>query len=109
MNNFDKNDVSILNFELLSVRTKCLLTPVFCCQLPAKPARLQLFFNVAAANQVCVAACSQVSARQPPPRASRSIFLNFSTPPRILFYFLPDSHFYFASSLTFLKRNLFLV
>ncbi|WP_316558228.1 hypothetical protein [Methanimicrococcus hongohii] len=34
-----------------------LLSTVFCCQFPAEPARLQLSFKIAAANQVCVAAC----------------------------------------------------
>ncbi|WP_316557366.1 hypothetical protein [Methanimicrococcus hongohii] len=45
-------------FSCCSASAKCLLTPVFCFQLPAGSARLQLSFNVAAAGQVCVAAGS---------------------------------------------------
>ncbi|WP_316556890.1 hypothetical protein [Methanimicrococcus hongohii] len=30
---------------------KCCLATVFCCQLPAEPARLQLSFNVAVAGR----------------------------------------------------------
>ncbi|WP_316557603.1 hypothetical protein [Methanimicrococcus hongohii] len=45
-----------------SAPAKRFLATVFCCQLPAEPARLQLSFNVAAANQVCVSAANQVCA-----------------------------------------------
>ncbi|WP_316556772.1 hypothetical protein [Methanimicrococcus hongohii] len=49
---------TVMTFNCFSALAKCLLTPVFCFQLPAAPARLQLSFNVAACNQVCVAAAT---------------------------------------------------
>ncbi|WP_316558514.1 hypothetical protein [Methanimicrococcus hongohii] len=37
---------------------KCLLVTVFCCQLPAEPASLQLSFSVAAVRAIHVSAAS---------------------------------------------------
>ncbi|WP_316557253.1 hypothetical protein [Methanimicrococcus hongohii] len=57
-----------------SAPAKYRLAPVFCCRLPAELARLQLSFNVSAANQVSAAAL-RATAINCRPRASRIIFI----------------------------------
>ncbi|WP_316557319.1 hypothetical protein [Methanimicrococcus hongohii] len=42
-----------------------LLSTVFCCQLPAKTTSLQLSFNVAAANPVCVCRSAATPSQSP--------------------------------------------